>query len=283
MKLNEKAMLVALHTTGWNPQITDRPITDEVAQKHRVARSAGKYVKRLLPARCPEFEAVEAARRALRAYHNSVTLPWAQDAVRLMPAAIYFDYSAEMRKLRDALHAAVTDLAAALPTIKARAQAELGSLYSGDNYPADVARLYSDRISVLPLPDGADFRVTLNEEAVAEIRDNIERDVSEQVQVAHRDLYDRLLTAVSRAAERLADPEAVFRDSLIGNLRELCALLPKLNLTGDQNLDAAVKEVDAALANRNPEILRENATARADAARAAADIERRMRGLMGGA
>ena len=43
----------------------------------------------------------------------------------------------------------------------------------------------------------------------------------------------------------MADPKKVFRDSLVENARELCELLPKLNMTDDPNLEAIRKELTA--------------------------------------
>ena len=58
-------------------------------------------------------------------------------------------------------------------------------------------------------------------------------------------------------AEKLADSDKIFRDSLINNLCDLCDLLPKLNITGDKNLDNMRKEIEQQLCRYMPENLRQ--------------------------
>jgi hypothetical protein len=84
----------------------------------------------------------------------------------------------------------------------------------------------------------------------------------------------RLHEVVAKMAETLARPRAVFRDSLVENVSELCAFLPKLNITEDPALAETLRTVESTVAGLNPRILlriprhRQQA---ADKARAMAD------------
>jgi hypothetical protein len=67
----------------------------------------------------------------------------------------------------------------------------------------------------------------------------------------------------------------IFRDTLVGNLQDIAALAPKLNLTGDPQIDAFSQEV-AGLTRYSPEALRASGVTREEAASKAAEIARRM-------
>ena len=79
---------------------------------------------------------------------------------------------------------------------------------------------------------------------------------------------------------RLSDKKAVFRDTLVGNISELCDLLPSLNVTGDEELTKMCDEVRDKLTGFTPKELRKDTTAREDTARAAAAIMDKMAGYM---
>ena len=81
-----------------------------------------------------------------------------------------------------------------------------------------------------------------------------------------REPYERLYSHISRIVMRLSDKKAVFRDTLITGLADLCAILPGLNLTGDPQLDDLRKRAEKMIANLDPQdlrdVLRSGATSR---------------------
>jgi len=77
-------------------------------------------------------------------------------------------------------------------------------------------------------------------------------------------------------ADKLKDGDAIFRDSLVGNVKDFVDILPALNLTGDPELSAAVLEVKEKLVCYSPDTLRDQETERARAAATADEIARRM-------
>jgi hypothetical protein len=140
----------------------------------------------------------------------------------------------------------------------------------------------------MPLPDANDFRVTLGDEE----KDRIKRQITESVQaslnIATRELWQRLYEAVSHLAERLSaykvtedGVEHPFRDSVVTNLVKLIDVMPKLNVTGDPELERLTAEVRTSLLV-DPKDLRKSDTVRTDTAKAAAAIAQHMAGYMGG-
>jgi hypothetical protein len=282
-KLTERAMLVSYHETRWNARKYDRKISDEVAKAHNASEAVGRYNKNLLPVDAPSYKAVHQVYNAARTCHYEQTLPWQDEGPRILPATNFLDYGQRMRGHFKAIDLAVADFLHDYPRLQANAQATLNSLYNPADYPTveELRSKFSHDMRVLPMPDASDFRVTLADDDVQEIRENIQRDVDASVADAMRDLYTRLHTAVAHMANKLTDTDAVFRDSLVMNLRELCDLLPRLNLTGDANLDAMRARIEDELASWEPEDLRKSKPLRSEIARKAEQIQSDLAAFMG--
>ena len=74
--------------------------------------------------------------------------------------------------------------------------------------------------------------------------------------------------------------EHPFRDSVITNLVKLVDVLPKLNVTGDPELERLAAQVRASLLV-DPQELRKSESVRTETAKAASDIANRMAAYMG--
>ncbi len=78
-------------------------------------------------------------------------------------------------------------------------------------------------------------------------------------------------------SERLSDPDNKFKNSLVENIKDLCELLPKLNITHDPELDAVVNEIQSKLTMNYPQTLRDNDVIRNKTAIEAQKILNKMR------
>ena len=140
----------------------------------------------------------------------------------------------------------------------------------------------------MPLPDAGDFRVTLGDEEKERIKRQITAAVEASLQVASRELWQRLYEAVSHLAERLQaykvtgeGVEHPFRDSVVTNLVKLVDVLPKLNVTGDPEPERLAAQVRASLLV-DPQELRKSESTRSETAKAATAICDRMAAYMAG-
>ena len=134
-----------------------------------------------------------------------------------------------------------------------------------------------------PVPAAGDIRVDLGADQITAIEQSITGRVQAATETAMRDAWTRLHDCVSHIAERLSDPKAIFRDSLIDNAREVCDALQRLNVTNDPALETMRARVAAELTAVSPSTLRDAPIARAETATRAADIMAAMSGLYGGA
>jgi hypothetical protein len=157
--------------------------------------------------------------------------------------------------------------------LKEIAYNSLGSLYKESDYP-DVNQLlgkFAMKISFAPMYDGNDFRVKLADDEIVKVRENIEEELNNRIQRATGDIIERGKEMVKHIAEKLSDPDATFRDSLIENLREYYHTIPILNFNSDPKIDylcGLFKE----LSKYDPVVLRYNTSLRKDVAKKALEI-----------
>lgn len=259
MNLNERAMLVSQKIPLWSARRHDKKASEEVASNHGTqAGRAGRYNKCLVDPQDPTFKAIQQAADAARAFHYKQTLPWVQNGAQILPSENYLSYMTESGRLESRFRAAVAEFINEFPTIKDQARIDLNGLYREDDYPtvAELRRKYDYQVVVLPFPDPDDFRVKLADADAALVRTRIEKQVEEALNLASRDLWDRLHEIVKRYANNLSNPEGRFSPSMVDDARALCALLPRLNLKGDGRLEAMRLEVETRLAHVSAEVLK---------------------------
>ena len=186
-----------------------------------------------------------------------------------------------MRKLRGAFERAVKSFVDDYPFLKLAAKRELNGMYDESDYPTNIAAKFGVDIVFMPLPDAHDFRASLSEATVAEIKEGIEAELQKTTKLAMREPYERLYSHISRMVARLSDKKAVFRDTLVTGLADLCAVLPGLNVTGDPQLEELRKRAEKMIAHVDPQDLRDVPSLRNNVARQAADIQHVMAGFMG--
>lgn len=278
--LTEKAMLVRVSISQWTARRHDAQATREVIENHGASSDAGRFNKALVD---PEaLRPVQKIANEARTFHYAQTLPWGDDDARILPAENYLEYTRALRDLGATFDQAARDFAGQYPELIERARGALNGLFRAADYPSpdDILRRFSFSVSVSPLPDAADFRVSLGAEETARVRVQIEKDAQAAIAGAMRDLWERLREVIRHAAERLRDRDAIFRDSLIGNIAELCSLIPRLNLTGDPALATLAEEAARTLGAQDPADLRRSEFARSIAAKDADAILAKMAAYM---
>jgi hypothetical protein len=245
MLITEKAMLARLKVSRWGASKHDKAITEQIAAQHGADPTMGRYSKRLIAKE--RLETIRQIAYKARHHYYEHTLPWLDDGARVLPAALYFDYMQKQNELKAEFETAVAEFIDNYPTILADAQNALGTLFDPADYPdeRDIARKFSLETGVDPMPTAEDFRVSLSEDENARIREQIQVRLDQGVEGAMQDVYQRMFSAVSHMVERLRAYEIdengkaqnTFRDSLVDNVRDLVELLPKLNITGSNQLE----------------------------------------------
>jgi len=279
--LSERAVMVRLSISFWAGRKLDRRVTARVTDLCGAASDAGRWNKWLVPKAYRED--MEAAMIHAREVFYRFTLPWDDAGTRIMPIAHFDKFSAGMRKYHDAFDKAVVEFVRAYPQVLTDAENRMGETFDINDYPAveTVKAKYAFNVDIHPVPDSRDFRIDIDKDRLSELGQRIDSQVQERVAAATKDLWIRLHECLSKIVDRLSGGKKIFRNSLIGNLRELVAILPALNLAGDKGLAEMVTRLNDGLAKFDPEVLRNSDKHRGAASDEAKKVLAKMAGYVG--
>ena len=267
MHLTERAMLANLTIHQWTARKQDKAVAAQVEAQHG-AKDAGRYNKLLVNK--VHLDPIARIAGRIRDYHYERTLPWGDNGDRLLPSTQFFEYTQKIRALKDEFEAHVEQFAQIYPTEVQNARSRLGTMYDPKDYPRDVRDRFGIETSFAPVATAADFRVDIGEEAVAEIKKDITKQLGLRERAALRSCWERLRDTVQKLHDKMLEEKPIFRDSLIENLRELIELLPSLNISNDEGLNSACGAASGLL--YGPDRLRQSSSARNDVVRLSAEL-----------
>jgi len=305
-QLAERAVLMRFSAGLPGQHRGDKKTTMEVKVSKGLGQNAGKWVKDLYPDGA--LDSLKQKQNEARKYHDTVTLPFgvkSADAgdddktpaiagIGILPATLIMEYGEKMRGFKAETEALLESGFLADPQKWIDwARAEHNGTFEPANYPGctesgfDAEAFRSAmrkkvylRTEPLPVPDAEHFSAMVGSLLGTDV-ESVNIRVRDSAVEAARELMRRLIEPVRAMAVKLAEApkdgkdSPIFRDTLVGNLQDIAALAPKLNLTGDAQIDAFASEV-AALARYSPDALRTSGATRAEAARKADEITRKM-------
>jgi hypothetical protein len=268
--VTEKAMLAKLKISRWSASKHDKKITDEVALRHGADPTMGRYSKRLIAKE--HLDKIGQIATRARHHHYENTLPWLDDGARILPAANYFDYMQRQNAFAAEFEQEVEEFAKGYPQMVDAARRSLNGLFNDEDYPqpSAIRDKFTMQVDVDPMPTADDFRVALSEDENFRIREQIQGRLDDAVQGAIGDFWHRVHDLVAHMVERLrayeVDAEGkvknTFRDSLVGNIRGMVDLLPKLNITSNNALESMRQRLADELCSIDAPVLREDPNVR---------------------
>ena len=261
-ELTKRAMLVTLHIKHFSDVMTDKEVTRVVAENAGVNPKVGKYMKNVLPKHA--LKKIKNLKASARETHASLTMPWDDTGVRLLPTDMYDKYEREMRQHYEDFQEEIRILVTNYEDYKNEASQALGPMYKEEDYP--LPGQLSDKFEFtwhpMPVPDASHFVADLPEIEKAKLQNSIEQQIVSRIQGTVHDLYQRMGKAVANLAERLELDEngkpRTFQKATIGNLLEMCDVIPRLNITNDPELAKMCVEIKQAISDIDPSELRRN-------------------------
>ena len=290
--LSSRAMLVSLSVGTWTARKLDKRITQEINTAHGAAADAGRYNKSLIAK--DALAEIQTIVGAARNDQLRLTLPWQHGGTGILTVDGFDNWADTMRRHREAFEQARADFLAVYPDLIEQARIRLNGLFNAADYPdpADLARRFYWETRVTPIPTAADFRVDLGAQQTARIQADIEAQMNSAVKDAMDNGARRMLDAVRKMSDKLAafkpaektgdKTQGIFRDSLVENIRDLCDILPTLNLTADPEFARLIEQARDGLTKSDADALRNDPDARKETQKAAADIADAMASFMGG-
>lgn len=267
--IQSRAMIAQLSISQWTARKQDKKVSAQVEASHG-AHDAGKYNKLLVSKAL--LDPISKLAAKVREYHYSVTLPWS-DAGALLPSTLFMEYAAKMRGFKAEFQKSVDSMLGQYPAEVQAARVRLGTMYNPGDYPKawELKDRFAINLEFMPVPDAQDFRVDVSNEAQDELRASVRQSVADRQADAVKATFARVRDVVSKIADRLSIEDAIFKDTLIFNARDLCLVLKALNITDDSALDAIHDEITAHLI-KYPDTIRQNPLLRKQIADKAAEI-----------
>lgn len=279
--VHTRALLVSLNISCWAAKKYDAKISKQVADQHATSEDAGRYNKSLLLKGQSSHQELNSFLANVRQEHYKNTLAWSDDGWRLLPTANYMEYASMVRKSTQEYESKLEAFLSDYPAMADAARRARNGLLSEDEYPtvSQLRRKYALAADFKPMPRGEDFRVTLSQDEIDHLAKSCEDKVTSALIEAQQDAVNRLYTCVSKINEKLSDPDAIFRDTLITNARELCDVLSRLNISEDYHLEEMRQKLERIALNNEPQTLRDDESTRATVAHDTAALMAAMRGL----
>ena len=239
--------------------------------------------KLILDTKNPAYRAVAAVRSEASSYWRTVTLPFPEAGIRLLPQSSLSAFASTMQTYRERLQEAARELAAQYDQIKSEAQRRLGTLFNASDYPSTLDGLFDLEVSY-PTIEPPSYLVTLNpgvyEAEQARVRERFES----AVELAEQAFATELQRLTAHLAERLTGlhdgQPKVFRDSAVENLRDFFERFRQLNIRSSPELDALVEQAQQTIAGVEPQALRDSNRLRQMVARDFEQIQARVGDLL---
>lgn len=267
--IGSSAMLCELKISCWTGRKKDKSASASVTRQSYAETGTASVNKKLL-GNCDELTAIQKFVANARNIHYSMTMPWSDLGMRLLPTAQYFKYHEQITALQNEFDSMVDTFCNNYTWEVSRAQARIGSLFQVNDYPSEssIRDKFAFTMSYIPLPDSGDFRVDVGNDQRDVLESHYNDYYSKQLGSAMQDVWNRTYKALSNMSDRLdyggGDKKKVFRDSLVDNVLDMVELLNVCNVTGDSQMSAMALKLDDALRGVTPDGLRNNEAFRAE-------------------
>ena len=267
--ISSSAMLVDLTIKTWTGFKMDKKVSCEVDTINSTQTKAGNYNKPLL-AGDTSLSEIQKVVTMVRTYHNSVTIPWSNSGIRLLPTALFLEYKKEIARLERVYQDIVDSFLPAYAGKIEVAKVALGDLFNRDDYPCldEVHSKFHMSIKYLPVPESGDFRVNIGAQGLEELKHEYEEQYKKNIENSMEDVWDRLHAALEKLSYGLrlkedGTPGRVFQ-SVFDNATQLCSVLTSLNITGDTRLEAMRVQLENTLRGVDAQDCKQNYKIRVD-------------------
>lgn len=278
-----RGCLVKLETSCWTgrAKIPSRVLLDGSTHAGVDPKFVGAH-KKLVDGET--LREVERVRGEARAWLGSRSLPFPVDGVVFVPAAEINRIDAKLTEFAERFSKAADDFAADFDALRGAARENLGTLYSERDYPADVRSRFAFHWRFLSLAPAGESQL-LDPELVARERNKFQVLIQEASQQAVAELRSRFAQTVDHMVERLTGEREggkslVFRESLVGNVREFVESFASLNISNDQELAALVERARSTLDGVEVSKLRSDNQLRSRVAAQMATVQEKLDGML---
>ena len=256
--IQNKAVIVRFSVSSYTARKKDKAQSARIEKENDAKAGVASVNKRLVSKE--SIDAYKDVEGRARSYHYEKTLPWSDNGDRLLPVALVPEYTARMQEFKAEFEEAARVFCFQFPELVQEAVTDLGSMFRRDDFPEQyaISSKFGFEFSFSPVPESGHLVIDAAQEVVEEMRAGIAESVRLQERRAVRDINERIFQVVAELVERLSKSDAIFRDSLIGNVQEVLNVTGALNFDDDESITALRVRLADMLQGLEPETLRQS-------------------------
>lgn len=224
-------------------------------------------------------------------YYYRVTQPWDDKGFRLLSVEIFKSFAKQFKEYTRKFRNEVDTFMDGIEQDIKLMEETLGEAFNRSDYDhlflsngqldrESLRKLFVLELEYGTVAGGNDLRASLTDDDRAIIAEHITKKNEEKFAASQKHIITTLHEHIMAIHERLSKEKNIFRDTLIGNLNDLCDIIPKMNIAGDPAINQLAADAKRTLCHWEPSVLREDTTIRSDVADEAEKILDNMKGMI---
>jgi len=307
----KKVLVLEFHIGQWTYKKPSDKMIKITAEKTGV--SADYLTGQVLAADRKYFKPLERLVSDFRSFVSEHTLINPESANFTLPVVNYEIIDNEIRKFSIEFEKLVGDIARQFEEIKDEARRFLNGNYEqtlfDEKFYPPVEKLIGEKIihrqgestvkhgkyyfeyRFKPYAVAGSLQADLVNESLQDLKKIMQSETQEDFKRVVSDIWNRIFDATSRLKDAMKKPDRqdkdgafqapIFRDSIIGNIKDLVNIIPSLNIFQDPAIDAARTELINELCQLDPQELRDNKAKRLEVEKTADKILNKLPGMFG--
>lgn len=237
-------------------------VEKKIKEDYKAKKDAGKYN---LPTYKDHIQPVTSIHSAMRVEFKDNTSDWnGKGGERLIPNVLLDKMTTYVDEKTLECERVLEEQLSTYEEYKEQAREDLGDLYREQDWPtADEIRnrhRITFRQGVVPDPD-QDVRAGVSPDQRDRIRRSVKRQIAENVNSAKQDLANQMTDVIRKVRDSLSNykgtKENSFRNSLIGNVRDMATVVSQLN-PNDKEVEDVIMDIMNTISTLDPDDLRKD-------------------------
>lgn len=200
---------------------------------------------------------IEKIRNEARSYVYSKTLPFPLPGLLFVPLGMISVIDKKMEELNTKFMFEASNFASNYQTFIENAKEKLNGLFNPLDYPQDIWKCFSFTWKYITL-DAPNRTQMISPEVYEREKAKFEQTMAEFSATATNTLRTTFAEMVDHIVDRLSGERKVFKNSLIGNIKEFIDDFKALNINDDAELGKMVEKCNSILSGVDVDSIRDN-------------------------
>lgn len=271
--IDTATMLMEFNVSEWTARKLDKKESAEVVERAGAKDKGAARVNKSLMAGRTELDDIHKIASAARVYVYGNTSEWSPGQ-RWIPMARLLKVDKRMAEFKAEFESEVDSFCAVYPHLITAQAMALGDMFNRNEFPSvhEIRRKFNFSYDFFTVPNTNDFRVAIPAAAQADLRERMEKAMTQRVENAVGGMRKQLGEHLKRMSTRLvtvtdkdgAPKPTAFHDTLVSGAYELIDLIKELNVIGDHELTMACKRLEDVMGGCTTKTLKEDDVKRDD-------------------